>query len=137
GAEGTGHDGAGDVELEIDEKAAEDHEENSDVGIRELAEQALAERRGGGEDCRSVEVQGLGAAVEAMDLAIVERGEERGVVEGEEVDQFQLEGFLVAVRLGVADGILCGLYVASAAAGVGAEEGCGVVFDLLFEDGID
>jgi len=36
-AEGAGYDGAGDVELEIDEKAAEDHQENSDVGIREFA----------------------------------------------------------------------------------------------------
>src|SRR5258705_8853551 len=72
-----------------------------------------------------------------MDLAVVERGEEGGVVEGDEVDQIQLEGFFVAVGFGVADGVLGGLYVASAAACVGAEEGCGVVFDLLFEDGID
>src|SRR5258708_26579380 len=82
-------------------------------------------------------MQCLGAAVEAMDLAAVERREERGVVESDEVDQFQLEGFFVAVGLGVADGIVGGLYVASAAASVGAEEGCGIVFDLFFEDGVE
>jgi hypothetical protein len=42
GAEGAGDDGAGDVELEVDEKAAEDHQQNSDVRVSELAEEAFA-----------------------------------------------------------------------------------------------
>ncbi len=79
----------------------------------------------------------MGSAIETMDLASVESGEERGVVKRDEVDQLQVEGFFVAVGLGVADGILGGLHVASAAAGVGAEEGCGVVFDLFLEDWVE
>ena len=86
---------------------------------------------------RSLEVQGLGGAVEAMDLAAVECGEQGGVVGRYEVDQLELEGFLVAVGLGVADGVFGGFYVAAAAGGVGAEEGCGVVLDFFFEDGIE
>ena len=85
----------------------------------------------------SLQVQGLGGAVEAMDLAAVERGEERGVVGGDEVDELEFEGFCVAVGFGVADGVFGGFDVAAAAAGVGAEEGCGVVLDLLLEDGVE
>ena len=63
--------------------------------------------------------------------------EQRGVVGRVEVDEFEFEGFVVAVGFGVADGVFGGLDVAAAARGVGAEEGCGVVLDLLFEDGVE
>ena len=46
-ADGAGDDGAGDVELQIDEKAAEDEQKNGDVRIGEFAEQALAQGGGG------------------------------------------------------------------------------------------
>ena len=50
GAEGAGHDGAGDVELEVDEKTAEDQQQNGDVRVGQFAEDAFAERRGGSDD---------------------------------------------------------------------------------------
>src|SRR5271168_1886046 len=79
-AKGAGYDGAGDVELQVDEKAAEDKQQNGDVRIGEFAEKALADGRGDGDDLRSLQVQGLGRTVEAMDLATVERGEQGGVI---------------------------------------------------------
>ena len=45
-AKGAGDDRAGDVELQVDEEAAEDKQKNGDVRIGELAEQALAYGRG-------------------------------------------------------------------------------------------
>ena len=71
-AEGAGDDGAGDVELEIDEQAAKDEQQNGDVRVGELAEQALAQGGRDGDDCALPEMQGLGGAIEAMDLAAVE-----------------------------------------------------------------
>ena len=72
-AEGAGDDGAGDVELEVDEEAAEDEQENGDVGVGEFAEEALAQWRAAMVTiAASLEVQGLGGAVEAVDLAAVE-----------------------------------------------------------------
>ncbi len=47
--------------------------------------------------CGSLEVQGLAGAVEALDFAAVEGVEQRGVVGGVDVDEFEFEGFLVAV----------------------------------------
>src|SRR6185369_7097911 len=76
-------------------------------------------------------------AVEAMDLPAFEGSEEASVVGSGEVDEVELESLVVAVGLRVADGVFGGLLVASAACGVGAEEGGGVVFDLLLEDGIE
>ena len=57
-AEGAGNDGSGDVELEVDEEATEDEEEDGDVGVGELAEEALAEGGWSGDDFGVVEVQG-------------------------------------------------------------------------------
>ena len=72
GSNGPRDDGAGDVELEVDEKTAEDQEEDGDVWVGEAAEDALPHRWRGGGDDGVVEVQGFGGAVEAVDLAIVE-----------------------------------------------------------------
>ena len=85
----------------------------------------------------SLKMQGLGGAVEAMDLAAVERVEEGGVVGSDEVDELELEGLFVAVGLGVADGVFGGFDVAATTGGIGAEEGGGVVLDLFLEDGIE
>ena len=83
-----------------------------------------------------LQVEDLGVAVEAVDRAAVEGVEEGGVVGGDEVDELEVEGLVVAVGLGVANGVVCGLDVAATAADVGAEEGCGVVLDLFLEDGV-
>ena len=82
------------------------------------------------------EVQGFGVPSKRWICAAVEGGEQRLVVGGDEVDELEVEGFFVAVGLGVADGVFGGLDVASAAGDVGAEEGRGVVLDLLLEDGV-
>ena len=82
-------------------------------------------------------MESFGLAVEALDLAVVEGVEESLVVVGrDEVDEVELEGFLLAVGFGVADGVFGGGDVAAATLGVGAEEGGGVVFDFFLEDGV-
>ncbi len=56
GAEGTGYDSTGDVELQIDEEATEDEKENGDVGVGELAEETLAQGGGNGNNLGSLEM---------------------------------------------------------------------------------
>src|ERR1700722_1060931 len=87
-SEGSGDYGSGDVELEIDEKTAEDEEEDGDVGIGEPAEEPLTQGGWRGGDGGVTEVEGFGGAVEAMDFAVVEGGEERGVIGGDDIDEF-------------------------------------------------
>ena len=80
-------------------RAPRDEQKHRDVRVGELAEQALALGRGGGDDLRPLEMQGLGGAVEAMDRAAVESFEQGGVVRRDQVDELQIESFFVAVGL--------------------------------------
>ena len=82
GADGARNDGAGDVELQVDEKAAKDEEEDGDVGVGEFAEKALAQR-GRVVRIRARGGAGSGGAVKAVDFAAVEGGEQGGVVGGD------------------------------------------------------
>src|ERR1700722_17413168 len=86
-ADGAGDDRAGNVELEVDEQAAEDKQENGDVGVGEFAEQAFALGGSGGDDRCPLEMQGLGGAVEAMDLAAIESLKQGVVVECDQIDE--------------------------------------------------
>ena len=93
GAERTGDDGAGDVELEIDQQAAEDHEEDGEVGAGEAGEEALAGGGRVGDDGGVGEVEGDGGAVEAMEVAAVELMEEGDFIGGDDIDEMEVEGF--------------------------------------------
>ena len=79
-AERAGDNGTRDVELEIDEKAAKDKEQNGNVGVGQLAEKTLTDGRHRGDDLRSLQVQRKGCPVETMDLAAIERIDQRRVV---------------------------------------------------------
>ena len=106
---------------------------------RRVRRRSRREGRGGDFDGGVGEVEGFPRVVpsKAVDLPIIEGGEEGLVVGGDEVDELEFEGFLVAVGLRVADGVLGGFDVAAAAGDVGAEEGGCVVFDFGAEDGVD
>ena len=79
------------------------------------------------------EVQRDAGAVEALDGLAVELGQQRVVVGRDRVDQVQLQRLGFAEGLRVADGVFGVLGVASADLDIGAQEGGGVVLDLLFE----
>ncbi len=74
--------GAGDVEFEVDKECAEDEEADGEVGIGEPAEETLAGGGCDGEDGCVPEVQGDFAAVEAVNLTVVEGAEEGLIVGG-------------------------------------------------------
>ena len=69
-----------------------------------------------------------------MDGAAIELVEQVGFVARGEVDEMEVEGFLLGPGDGLADGFFGLLDVASAARDVGAKEGRGVVLDLGLHD---
>ncbi len=130
----AGDDGSGMIEFGVEGEAADGQDEEGDVRVHEPAENALAQ--GGGKlfDRLAGEVEGLGGAVKAADGAAIELVEQVGFVAGGEVDEMEVERFLVGPGDGLADGFFGFLDVASAARDVGAEEGRGVVLDLGLHD---
>jgi hypothetical protein len=133
-ADDTGDDGSGVIEFGVQGEGSDGQDQEGDVGVHEPAQDALAQAGGKLFDGLVGEVEGLGRSVKALDAAAIELVKQVGFVARGEIDEMEVEGFLLGPRDGLADGFFGFRRVASAAGNIGAQKGRRVVLDLGLHD---
>lgn len=136
-ADGAGNDRAGMVEFGVEGKGSDGEQDEGDVRVHEVGEDALFERHlvvAHGLGIVRSEGEGDGCAVEAFEALAVELAEQVLLAGSDVLDQVLVEGFLIGEGFRLADGAFGEFDVASALGDDGAHEGGGVVLEFQFHD---